>query len=257
MEAGPLDAPETRAVLAHELTHVVQHRVYGSHPAARRRAQEGRRLEAEAHAVERFVRGDDPEPRVAPIRTLRATPGDPRIDSGGFLRAVTDQLVARGAAQWDAEGALVVPASARRMTTNGERRPTGPAERSVSRRAPARPTGHERLSRVAAVEPAPASDRGENDSSSQVRARLAAQTPVRQAVLLPRTLGRRWRTSVREGATPTAATDSHEFDRHLQYVHRARAVRTKSRDRPGVGRPRHGARHDDGQSAIVTTARRR
>ena len=55
---------------------------------------EGRRLEAEAHAVERYVRGDDPVPRIAPVRTLRATAGDPRIDSGGFVRSVTEQLVA-------------------------------------------------------------------------------------------------------------------------------------------------------------------
>ena len=83
MEAGPLDTPETVRVLAHELTHVVQHRVYGS-SLPRPSSAEGQRLEAEAHAIERFVRGDDPQPAVAPIRTLRATPGDPRIDSGGF-----------------------------------------------------------------------------------------------------------------------------------------------------------------------------
>jgi len=59
-EAGPLDAPETRAVLAHELTHVVQHRIYGP-SLPRASSAEGRRLEAEAHAVERFVRGDDPD----------------------------------------------------------------------------------------------------------------------------------------------------------------------------------------------------
>ena len=106
IEAGPLDTPETRALLAHELTHVVQQHVHGS-SLPRPASAEGQRLEAEAHAVERFVRGDDPQPLVAPIRTLRATPGDPRIDSGGFVRAVTEQLVARGDAHWDADGALV------------------------------------------------------------------------------------------------------------------------------------------------------
>jgi hypothetical protein len=106
MEAGPLDAPETRAVLAHELTHAVQHRVYGGN-LPRTSSAEGRRLEAEAHAVERYVRGDDPAPRIAPVRTLRATAGDPRIDTGGFVRSITEQLVARGAARWDDQGSLV------------------------------------------------------------------------------------------------------------------------------------------------------
>jgi hypothetical protein len=91
LEAGPLDAPETRAVLAHELTHVVQQRVYG--PALPRpSSREGRRLEAEARAIERYVRGDDPVPRVAPVRTLGLGRPGPHVDSGGFVRAVTQQL---------------------------------------------------------------------------------------------------------------------------------------------------------------------
>jgi hypothetical protein len=94
-EAGPLDGPETRALLAHELTHVVQQRVYGAALPAPTTAG-GRRLEAEARAVERVVRGEDTEPRVAPVRTLRPSADGPRMDSGGFLREVTRQLKPRG-----------------------------------------------------------------------------------------------------------------------------------------------------------------
>jgi hypothetical protein len=66
----------------------------------------GRRLEAEARAVERVVRGDDPEPRVAPVRTLRASADGPRVDSGGFLREVTRQLKARGSDESGSTSAL-------------------------------------------------------------------------------------------------------------------------------------------------------
>jgi hypothetical protein len=117
-EAGPLDGPETRAVLAHELTHLVQQRVYGpTLPAPS--TPVGRRLEAEARAVERVVRGDDPEPRVAPVRTLRATADGPRVDSGGFLREITRQLRARSSDE---------PGSLSALSSDIWRAPTDAAE---------------------------------------------------------------------------------------------------------------------------------
>jgi hypothetical protein len=217
MEAGPLDSPETRAVLAHELTHVVQHRVYGS-SLPRPSSAEGQRLEAEAHAVERFVRGDDPEPLVAPIRTLRATPGDPRIDSGGFTRAVTDQLVARGAAQWDAEGALVF------------RPPQGASDEW---RAPSDGSANEAF-RVALQQdqrgtsdyargrggPAPDRDRGENDRHLKFVHDWQAQIQASGgSAAEDARLSLAYEQS--RGGQPDAATDSHEFDRHLQYVNQS------------------------------------
>jgi Domain of unknown function (DUF4157) len=217
VEAGPLDSPETRAVLAHELTHVVQQRLYGS-SLPRPSSAEGQRLEAEAHAIERFVRGDDPEPVVAPIRTLRATPGDPRVDSGGFTRAVTEQLVARGAAEWDADGALVFQP---------------PQGSSDEWRAPADATGNEAFRNALRDDqrattdyargrtgPVADLDRAENDRhlrfvhdwQGQIRdsGRPAAED-ARLSLAYQQS----------RGGSPDAAVDSHEFDRHLQHVNQS------------------------------------
>ena len=66
-EHGPLDAPATRAVLAHELTHVVQHRVYGDR-LPRADSPSGRRLESEARSVQRWVAGIDDVAEAQAVR---------------------------------------------------------------------------------------------------------------------------------------------------------------------------------------------
>ena len=215
MEAGPLDAPETRAVLAHELTHVVQHRVYGS-SLPRPSSAEGQRLEAEAHAVERFVRGDDPVPRVAPLRTLRATPGDPRVDSGGFTRAVTEQLVARGEARWDADGALVFrpPPGASDEWRASSDASTNEAFRNALQQDQ-RATTEYGVSRGNTQ--APERDRTENerhlrfvhDWQGQLNESGSAGASDAQASL---------RYEQTRSGAPNATTDSAEFERHLHYV---------------------------------------
>ena len=56
-EAGPVDSPKARGLLAHELTHAVQQRMFGPRLPAPE-TPIGRRLEAEAQAAERFYSGE-------------------------------------------------------------------------------------------------------------------------------------------------------------------------------------------------------
>jgi hypothetical protein len=102
-EHGPLDAPATRAVLAHELTHVVQHRVYGDR-LPRPDSPGGRRLEAEARSVQRWVAGVDEAPRQRTPGTAGTRPAESQL---GELRETADELVASGLAHWAPDGTLV------------------------------------------------------------------------------------------------------------------------------------------------------
>jgi hypothetical protein len=70
-EAGPVDSPKARGLLAHELTHAVQQRTFGPRLPAPE-TPIGRRLEAEAQAAERFYSGEagaaEPSPLIhAPL----------------------------------------------------------------------------------------------------------------------------------------------------------------------------------------------
>lgn len=56
-DAGPVDSPKARGLLAHELTHAVQQRTFGPRLPAPE-SPIGRRLEAEAQAAERFYSGE-------------------------------------------------------------------------------------------------------------------------------------------------------------------------------------------------------
>jgi Domain of unknown function (DUF4157) len=102
-EHGPLDGPATRAIVAHELTHVVQHRVYGDR-LPRPDSIPGRRLEAEARAVQRWVAGVDDAPRVPPTGTAGTTPAGSNLAE---LRQTADELVRSGLAHWAPDGTLV------------------------------------------------------------------------------------------------------------------------------------------------------
>jgi hypothetical protein len=213
METGPLDAPETRAVLAHELTHAVQHRVYGGN-LPRTSSAEGRRLEAEAHAVERYVRGDDPTSLVAPLRTLRATAGDPRIDSGGFVRSVTEQLVARGAAQWDEQGSLVFrPPDA---ADEEWRAPTvQDSSLQIAMDDENRATSQYGLTRGAST--TADDDRRENDRHLQfVHSRRADLEGAGGAVAADAQASLQYEQN--RSATADAQAERQEFERHLNFV---------------------------------------
>uniref|UniRef100_UPI001E29B521 eCIS core domain-containing protein n=1 Tax=Micromonospora sp. S-DT3-3-22 TaxID=2755359 RepID=UPI001E29B521 len=80
--AGPLDAPPARALLAHELAHVVQQRTFGAAPPAESTGT-GRDLEARALAAEHaFGDGGGPGvggvlPPVAPLTGGAAAPTPP------------------------------------------------------------------------------------------------------------------------------------------------------------------------------------
>lgn len=73
-EAGSLDDRDTRALLAHELTHAVQQRVLGPATPTEESA-EGRELEDVARTVEEWVRGTGSAPRTL---LHRAAPARPR-----------------------------------------------------------------------------------------------------------------------------------------------------------------------------------
>jgi hypothetical protein len=102
-EHGPVDGPETRAILAHELTHVVQHRVYGNRLPSPD-SPSGRRLEAEARSVQRWVAGVDDAPALQPIGTSGAAFAGAELDE---LRDTAEQLVSSGLAHWAPDGSLV------------------------------------------------------------------------------------------------------------------------------------------------------
>ncbi|WP_281900787.1 eCIS core domain-containing protein [Micromonospora humidisoli] len=78
--AGPLDAPPARALLAHELAHVVQQRAFGAAPPAESTGA-GRDLEARALAAEHAFGGGPgvggPLPPVAPPAGGGAAPTPP------------------------------------------------------------------------------------------------------------------------------------------------------------------------------------
>ncbi|HVV22852.1 MAG TPA: DUF4157 domain-containing protein [Pseudonocardiaceae bacterium] len=60
-DAGPVDAPGTRALLAHELVHAAQQRRFGA-GLPDESSPDGRRLEDVAVATEHWIRGDGPRP---------------------------------------------------------------------------------------------------------------------------------------------------------------------------------------------------
>jgi hypothetical protein len=84
-EAGPVEAVEARALLGHELAHVVQQRTIGSVPTES--GSDGQRLEAAARAVEEWVRAGaagppppavPPEPGAPPRSSERSGPAPVR-----------------------------------------------------------------------------------------------------------------------------------------------------------------------------------
>jgi hypothetical protein len=87
-EAGHLDSPPTRALLAHELVHAAQQRVLGA-ALPSETSPEGQLLERTAVATERWVRGDPPP---QPALVHRPTPPD-----NGTVQAAVEQtrLLAR------------------------------------------------------------------------------------------------------------------------------------------------------------------
>jgi hypothetical protein len=73
-EVGPIEAVEARALLGHELAHVVQQRTIGSVPTES--GSDGQHLEAAARAVEQWVRAgaSGPPPPVVPRSSERSGP---------------------------------------------------------------------------------------------------------------------------------------------------------------------------------------
>jgi len=73
-DAGPVEAVEARALIGHELAHVVQQRTIGSVPIES--GSDGQHLEAAARAVEQWVRAgaSGPPPPVVPRSSERSGP---------------------------------------------------------------------------------------------------------------------------------------------------------------------------------------
>ena len=106
-EAGPLDRPETRGLLAHELTHVAQQQLIGGLPPEG--SEEAGWLEAEAQDAERYHRGDAGAP--APGRATQTLTHPPRtsvaVDTDTYAEQIADELVSRGIARRESDGSLV------------------------------------------------------------------------------------------------------------------------------------------------------
>ena len=107
-EAGALDRPETRGLLAHELTHVAQQQLIGGLPPEG--SEEAGRLEVEAQDAERYHRGDAgapapgrADPDAHPSRRGPALPSTTDM----YAEQIADELVSRGIARRESDGSLV------------------------------------------------------------------------------------------------------------------------------------------------------
>jgi hypothetical protein len=108
-EAGPVDAPKARGLLAHELVHAVQQRGIGPHLPPPD-SPLGRRLEAEAQAAERFYSGEagaEPPPLIhAPTPAPAAAPAPEPVPELSIAAQLATEL---GAAPTPTPTALHAP----------------------------------------------------------------------------------------------------------------------------------------------------
>jgi hypothetical protein len=140
-EAGRLDTPEGKSIVAHELTHVSQQRrTAGLLPPEDTTA--GRALEAEAQEAERFFRGDaDATPPSSWAKGDEGVPGKPSVatdDAGhaglGEARALMDKLVSDGVAVSDGQGGIVFTQAPPSGSSTG-------VQRQITAAPPANPSG--------------------------------------------------------------------------------------------------------------------
>ncbi|MGH9118443.1 MAG: DUF4157 domain-containing protein, partial [Acidimicrobiales bacterium] len=104
-EAGPLDRPETRGLLAHELTHVAQQQIIGGPPSDG--SEEAGLLEAEAQEAERFYRGDAGAPAPLPATQTLTHPRRVAVNTDAYAEQIANELVSRGIARRDGAGSLI------------------------------------------------------------------------------------------------------------------------------------------------------
>jgi hypothetical protein len=109
-DAGPVEAVEARALIGHELAHVVQQRTIGSVPTES--GSDGQHLEAAARAVEQWVRAgaSGPPPLVVPRSSERSGPPPVR------RRANAGPPSSAGAPQRAPAGVATDPAAPPRQT---------------------------------------------------------------------------------------------------------------------------------------------
>jgi hypothetical protein len=116
---GRLDSGRGGALLAHELTHVIQQRRLGS-SVPLEHSPRGRRLEAEAAMTERHVRGDlgapapppaAAEPAAQPAQPVASLPDRDDIAAAAKAHDIMEDLVDSGRAIRMPDGALVFPGS--------------------------------------------------------------------------------------------------------------------------------------------------
>jgi hypothetical protein len=105
-EAGAIYEPDTRGLIAHELTHVVQQRVLGGAPPES--SSEAELLEDQAQDAERFFRGDAgaEAPRPATASLTHRPKSTVTIDPTAYAEQISDELINRGIARRDRDGTL-------------------------------------------------------------------------------------------------------------------------------------------------------
>jgi hypothetical protein len=106
-ELGGLDDPEARALLAHELTHVAQQRLFGAVLPAEG-SPDGQLLEAQAIEVERLVRDGAPLPPMTHLRLGAGSISAASFASSGGATVARAASVQRAGedilASWSADG---------------------------------------------------------------------------------------------------------------------------------------------------------
>jgi uncharacterized protein DUF4157 len=150
-EVGPVEAVEARALLGHELAHVVQQRTIGAVPTES--GSDGQRLEAAARAVEDWVRAGaagppppavPPEPGAPPRSSERSGPPPAR------RRATAGPPSSAGAPQRAPAGVATDPAApprqtARVVTSTSAATPTATPAATLVHPTATRTTDHDPL----------------------------------------------------------------------------------------------------------------
>ncbi|MEU7982222.1 DUF4157 domain-containing protein [Micromonospora sp. NPDC049081] len=170
--AGPLDAPPARALLAHELAHVVQQRAFGATPPAESTGV-GRDLEARALAAEHAF-GDGGGPGVGgPLPPAAPTPAGAAPTPAGA--AGTWGITPGGGLTWQAKpGAGGVPPAA---LTGPPAALTGPSVALTGPSAAAHPLQRASMDTPATLDDLRALVRGELDQQQDQAADPPAGPP--------------------------------------------------------------------------------
>ena len=137
-EAGPIEHGESRALVAHELAHVVQQRVL-ARALPDEDSPDGQELESEAVSAERWHRhGGDPPPRLAhlPVAALLARTAGPGVPGHG-VPVTGDGTIWSASTGWSSSAGWSSSSGASGQAAAGGVQRAGGDDRAVASAVPA------------------------------------------------------------------------------------------------------------------------